>query len=241
MIEVEVKALANNLTKKTLEDNYYRLFEVETQLNHYFSFPIPKTPDNSSKLLEALKPYLNPTQYKELVIALKATGLSIRTREITGSGGLKTVLFIAKYSLVDDNHANGKVRKEIEASLDIDLVTLDNLLLDAGLNYASKWSRKREIYRNFTSSFRHVLCLDTNAGYGKLVEVEVMVSTPEQVEEVKPHLRYALHQLGLAELDDNLLSKMFDYYQSNWDKFYGTENLIWDDPEFVKSLSQTPV
>jgi adenylate cyclase class IV len=232
MIEVELKALVNNHNKEALLNALnkdYTFESKEIQLNHYFEFQYSEA---LIHLRHALTPYLSQEMDKQLETALLSDNLSIRTRQINTD----KVLFIVKYSIEDNNSANGNVRKELEVEIDTDLYTLDNLLLSSGLTYASKWSREREIYRNYTNSFNHLVCVDTNAGYGQLVEVETMVSKPEEVPPNKELLYKVLDYLGLDELDSVLLNEMFKFYENNWEKFYGTNKLIWDDPQFINRL-----
>jgi len=238
MIEVELKALANKLDVQTLFDNGYKLTNTEKQLNHYFKV-------NSihwvTELFDNLKGHLLHKAYTELLEAFKTNDVAIRTRWTEEQDYKENTYLIVKYSLTDTNHQNGISRKEIQINLDMDLVDLDNLLLDSGLIYASKWSRNRQIY-NYVGDefkdFKHEICLDTNAGYGKVLEIESVVNTEEDALCTEPKLRYILNKLGLEELDINLLEDMFNFYQKHWEEYYGTDKLIWNDSRFVSSLGQ---
>jgi adenylate cyclase class IV len=233
LIELEIKALANNFDIAKLEALEYYVYSREKQLNHYFAYD---NPDSLNNLLEAVKQFVGLSTYEELRTAFTTKKVSVRTREVTDIHGNHVVYFIVKYSLVDSNAANGNLRKEIELETDLSLSALDNLLKEQGLTYASKWSRERETYVNLDLS-KPTICLDKNAGYGRLLEVEKLVQE-EEIEATKPLLYATLSSLELEELDSELLSNMFAFYEANWKKYYGTDKLIWDDPEFIRSLDK---
>lgn len=232
-IEVELKALANTFDVNVLLKTGYIVDIEEYQLNHYFNLPDTVLKGN---LLNALAPYLTTYLLDKVSNALMADKFSIRTREEAGAGGNMRTLFIIKYAINDGTAENGKVRGEVEAEVDISLDTLDDLLLGAGLTYASKWSRNRVIYRNYNNTFDHLICLDTNAGYGKVLEIESVVKDPDKINETKTKLTKLLNSFGLSELDSELLENMFAFYQKHWQDYYGTNKLIWDDPRFTNSL-----
>ena len=96
---------------------------------------------------------------------------------------------------------------------------LDQILLEAGFTYQSKWSRERVeyIYKDF-----HV-CLDKNAGYGYLTEVELVIQDKAEIDTAKEKIRKELDLLGLQELDQNRLERMFAFYNQHWPEYYGTE------------------
>jgi adenylate cyclase class IV len=239
-IELELKALIENPVELQAKiENKYDMScctkVYSEQLNHYFS-------EDKKALNNLISTYYgiaidnkvnNGTQ--ELLLASK---LAVRTRWDSTQG----TLLIFKYSLIDENSINGTIRKELEFPVDVDLTTFDNYLLDCGYSYQSKWSRKRTQY-SFDSGWN--LCLDNNAGYGFLLEVEY-VATEEEYATKKDYLMYKaklfLDTLNLVELKESLLTAMFNYYSSKYDEFYATNKLIWDDPEFeyIRSGEKKP-
>lgn len=227
MFEVEVKALIRDydvIKSKLLKEGYiYK--NRECQLNHYFNYD-----DYSlAYLFNNLRTYLTTDQELDLSNVIgKGSNLSIRTRSINE----KETYFITKYSIFDENSSNGSIRKEYEVLLEMPLVNLDNLLLDAGLNYRSKWSRQRELFIKDTIT----ATIDLNAGYGYLLELEILTNELEGTQQIKKQLLQELATLELEELDSCLLTYMFNYYENNWEKFYGTNNYLSDDLDFQEYL-----
>lgn len=239
-IEVELKSLITNLAdlQIKIESKYDMTRCIKTyseQLNHYF--------EGDREALNKLF-YEQDNEDQSLILDYEdelksATKLSVRTRWDSVQG----TLLIFKYSLIDENSVNGTTRKELELPVgtNVDnylnntnnyLNTLDDYLLKCGFTYQSKWSRKRTQYI-FDSGWN--LCCDQNAGFGSILEVEY-VATEEEYAAKKDYLMYKartfLDTLGLVELKANLLNTMFDYYSNRYEKFYGTDKLIWDDPAF---------
>lgn len=218
MIEVEVKALVSDVDnlKSRIVTLYPNADIVDSnQLNHYFSY----TDESLAKLADKLNlPFKN-----ELLTTSK---LAIRTR-YDDKGG---TLLIFKYNTEDAD--NGVVRVEKELIRGESLHELDNTLLSLGLSYQSKWSRCRREYK--TDRFN--ICVDINAGYGGLCEVEVIVDDQKDVTRATKLCRSTLTKLGLTELDSELLTKMFNYYSNNYDYYYGTNKLIWDSAEFQELI-----
>jgi adenylate cyclase class IV len=245
-IEVELKALTSNLeeVQAKIESKYDISCCTKTyseQLNHYFTGDkkaLKKLLFNYDKNLFTWNLYeLTQPHEDELVSASK---LAVRSRWDSVQG----TLLIFKYSLIDENSVNGTTRKELEFPLDVELTELDNYLLECGFTYQSKWSRKRTQY-SFDSGWN--LCLDENAGFGSILEVEY-VATEEEYAAKKDYLMYKaktfLDTLGLVELEASLLEQMFNFYSSRYDEFYGTDKLIWDDTNFLwnrqGNLKQAP-
>ena len=96
---------------------------------------------------------------------------------------------------------------------------LDQILLDSDFQYQAKWSRKREEYKYKDMT----VCIDKNAGYGYLAEFEKVVTEPSMFEQVKQELRDEMSRLGVEELSQDRLERMFEYYNNNWREYYGTE------------------
>ncbi len=219
--EVEIKVLlgqeeyAEKL--KTLlytKDPTLSLVATQKQFNHYFT----NTP-NIKILGEKLSHFFAEEKRKEFEkILATAKNISFRTRESNGK-----ILFVMKAAIDDTTSANGTVRIEFEEEVKIDsLTSLDNLLLEVGLNYEAKWSREREEYQY---KDMHV-CIDKNAGYGFLAEFEKMADTPEKALETKEYIRKELHELGVEELPQDRLARMFDFYNTHWQDYYGTNNVF---------------
>lgn len=227
MFEVEIKALVEDYqtTKDNLLNLGYNFNGKEVQLNHYFNYD-----DYSlAYLFDNLRTHLNTEQELQLSNVIgKGNNFSIRTREINS----KDAYFIIKYSVIDEDSANGTVRKELETKISMNLDKLDYILLSSGLIYSSKWSRGREVFtkQNITAT------IDLNAGYGYLLELETLTNEIEETFFLKEQLQQELNNLELKELNNKLLDYMFNYYENNWTKYYGTNNYLWNDVDFYKYL-----
>ena len=70
------------------------------------------------------------------------------------------------------------------------------------------------------------VCIDKNAGYGYLAEFEVVTEAENEIEEVKNNLLNFMNELGVEELKQDRLERMFDFYNKNWPDYYGTDNIF---------------
>ncbi|NCU41235.1 MAG: CYTH domain-containing protein [Candidatus Moranbacteria bacterium] len=218
--EIEIKALlgseekASLLIKKLLEkDANLRQIGSNNQLNHYF------IGGKRNELQKNLKPFLSEDQEEELrEILTQAIEISVRTRKAD-----EIVLFVLKASVDDTTSSNGIARREFEVNISSSLDELDKLLLDSGCQIQAKWSRERKEYE--LSDGIH-LCVDKNAGYGYLVEFECMIEDLDQTQETKESLRRLMKDLGVEELSQERLERMFAYYNTHWKDYYGTENVF---------------
>jgi adenylate cyclase class IV len=68
------------------------------------------------------------------------------------------------------------------------------------------------------------VCLDKNAGYGYLAEFEKVTSDEGELDKVKADLLALMDKVGVKELPQDRLERMFAHYNANWEKYYGTEN-----------------
>lgn len=215
--EVEIKSLlgseenAVRLREKMKElDPETHLISKSSQLNHYF------TGGNLVALAESLRHRcLSEEKCIELGdLAKEAKEFSVRTREKDG-----TVLLVVKISVDETTSQNGISRIEFEEKIDLPLGALDSVVLGSGFDYQAKWSRSREEYdcRGIT------VCLDRNAGYGWLAEFEKIVDSPDKVEAARAEVRSLMRELGAEELAQDRLERMFQFYNTHWQEYYGTD------------------
>jgi len=214
--EIEVKSLlgekqyADALIAKMQEfDPACVCVSTNKQLNHYF------TGGNLENLFEKTEMlFSEETKEKFRHIAEKGTDFSVRTRQRE-----EEVLLVVKASVGEGTSSNGVSRLEFEEAVPASLDELDRLVLDAGFSYQAKWSREREEY-----AYKGVnVCLDKNAGYGYLAEFEKVVSDEAVLEDVRNEIAYLMQELGVEELSQDRLERMFSHYNSNWPDYYGTE------------------
>lgn len=217
--EVEVKSLLGSperaeLLRKALAkaDPSVKLLSRNKQLNHYF------TGGKLSDLAEETTDKLLPdAAHRFLDIVKNAKDSSVRTREKDGE-----VFLVVKASVDDTTSANGIARLEFEEAVKLSLEDLDRLVQNAGYQYQAKWSREREEYRCLGIN----VTLDKNAGYGWLAEFEKIISDPSDVENAKAEIASLMQILEVTELSQDRLARMFDYYNSNWQNYYGTEKIF---------------
>lgn len=215
--EVEIKSLlgskenASGLISR-LQEKFpqTKLENKEKQLNHYFV-----APTDLSLLKKEISAFLIPEQIVSLdLIVNEGKKISIRTRDTNGK-----VLFVIKASVGDDTSANGVKRIEFEAAIPKTLDELDGILLAVGCTYQAKWSREREVYQAGDIN----VCLDKNAGYGYVAEFEKMTAVETDLEKVRKELLETMQSLGVSELPQDRLERMFAHYNTHWPEYYGTE------------------
>lgn len=185
-----------------------------TQLNHYFTGGDTKT------LAEKLSPlFSDPEQQKALHTILETgSNFSIRTREIDGR-----ILLVVKASIDAHTSANGVSRLEFEEEVPgHTLDELDQAILAAGFSYQAKWSREREEYLCQGTK----VCLDKNAGYGYLAEFERMADDMSEGDKIRGEIRALMQAVGLAELPQARLERMFAHYNQHWPEYYGTDKIF---------------
>lgn len=196
------------------------LISKNKQLNHYFE---PSTAPGSeggtlAKLAEVAASHLSPDSKKKLEdFAGRAQKFSVRTRDKDGE-----VLLVVKASMGDDSSENGVARMEFEEKVSMTLDELDALVLSAGFSYQAKWSREREEYICTGVN----VTLDKNAGYGWLAEFERVVDSEAQLGEARAEIDSLMQELGVEELPQDRLERMFAFYNAHWQEYYGTTNIF---------------
>ena len=210
LLQTEEKAqrLREELAKRGIKPvNRYK------QLNHYFV-----NTGDFRQLLEKVKNLFSADKLKQLKkILTLGKKHSLRTREMNGE-----VFLVVKASVDDTTSANGILRMEFEEKVSLSLEELDKLLLAAGFDYQAKWSREREEYKK--DDF--YITIDKNAGYGYLAELEVTVNRKEDLVAARKKVREFMEELGLEELPQDRLERMFAFYNKNWRDYYGTKKIF---------------
>jgi adenylate cyclase class IV len=214
-VEIEIKSLlgsadAADRLRTALQARGAALTETSRQLNHYF------TGDALAALAEQAQVFLAAAHAAQLTdIVGRARKASVRTRLLND-----TALLIVKASLDDTTSANGITRLEFEAPVNaLSLGDLDEAVLAAGFAYQAKWSRQRETYQVGDIA----VSLDKNAGYGWLAEFEIMADDDSEAKSQAARLRDLMAELGVEELAQDRLERMFAFYNANWPSYYGTE------------------
>ncbi len=214
MYEIEIKSLlggpesAERLEARMRElDPQLETLGAHRQLNHYFE---------GKGDLAALAPLIKDAETRAafLDLAGKAGNASLRTRDADGR-----VLLVLKAAIDDTTSANGTARRELEAESEMPIEKLDGEIEKAGFSCQAKWSRERKEFRFKGTN----VTIDRNAGYGYLAEFEKIESDGSRAEAAKAELRALMAELGIEELPQNRLARMFDFYNAHWRDYYGTE------------------
>lgn len=214
--EVEIKSLlgaeANASALKhamQMQDPACTQTSRNTQLNHYFhSGDIHKLYALGTGL------FSGDDQAQLQSVIERGTDFSVRTRQKDDE-----VLLVVKAAVDEGTSENTVQRMEFEESVALSLAELDALVQQAGYEYQAKWSRAREEY-----SYKGItVCLDKNAGYGYLAEFEKIVPDEASVSAAHDELITLMAELGVVELPQAQLARMFDFYNIHWSEYYGTD------------------
>lgn len=217
--EIEVKSLlgekerAEALKKKMQAlDPACTCVSTNTQLNHYFEG------GDIKKLYEKVEHLFSGDQHEKFQkIAERGSNFSVRTRQKADE-----VLLVVKASIDEGTSENTVKRMEFEEPVTISLDELDALVQEAGYTYQAKWSREREEYEYKGAN----VCIDRNAGYGYLAEFERIVPDESLADQVREEIDALMAELGVAELGQDRLARMFDFYNQNWPDYYGTTKVF---------------
>lgn len=214
--EIEIKSLLGEkkaaealISKMQSLDSALAITGENSQLNHYF------TGGDIQTLFKATEHLFTGAQHvKFQMIATRGSDFSVRTRQKEAE-----VLLVVKASLDGGTSANTVSRLEFEEPVALTLEELDQLLLAAQYTYQAKWSRERVEY-----AYQGIaVCIDKNAGYGYLAEFETVTDEESALPAVRAKLVALMTELGVAELPQDRLARMFAHYNTNWAEYYGTE------------------
>ncbi len=194
-----------------------KLVSKNRQLNHYFEADTThKNPLGS--VARVMRAHLSDAAIRKLEdIAARASKFSLRSRDKDGE-----VFLVVKASVDETTSENGIARIEFEEKFPQSLDYLDELIRANGFRYQAKWSREREEYlcRGVT------VTLDKNAGYGWLAEFERIVQDADTLENTRKEIRSLMNEIGVEELAQDRLERMFAFYNSHWPEYYGTEKIF---------------
>jgi predicted adenylyl cyclase CyaB len=207
----EQNALALKEKMQQLDPNCV-LVSTNTQLNHYFEG------GDMQDLYDRVEYLFGEEDRAKLKTTIeRGVEFSIRSRLRD-----EEVLLVVKASIDEGTSANTVKRMEFEEPVAVSLNELDSLLLDAGFMYQAKWSREREEYAYKGAN----VCLDKNAGYGYLAEVEKIVHDEALADAVRAEIDEIMTELDIVELDQDRLARMFSHYNTNWPEYYGTDRVF---------------
>lgn len=210
-LETEERAdvLISALKKR---DKKVRLKGQSFQLNHYFD-----DHGNFQSLIVILETYLKPDQLGTLHALLqRGKKHSLRTRD--ADGYVSMVVKADREKNADSMHGNTRYEWE-EIIPDMTIEALDAHILKHGFSCLSKWSRQRKEYQYLDMT----VCIDNNAGYGYVAELEKVVQREQDADRAKEAIKNELQELGLEELSQERLGRMFAHYNAHWQEYYRTD------------------
>jgi adenylate cyclase class IV len=236
-IELELKAFPGQHTQSIIDySEDFKLVSTETQLNHYFSGSL--SPAQLTSLSEYDIDWTNEKHENLLnfIQNFSQAKQSIRTRYSSFYTYPHSSTFVLKATKNDTSSENGTARVELEFEIGRVLDKLDNYLISSlKLEYLSKWSRKRVTYKWLPEDI--TVCVDVNAGYGTILEVELMTEEKEDYSADLDTLRYLLQIIEAKEIPTSHMDEMFQVYNKDWEKFYGTSLTFADFNEYAHLLS----
>ena len=180
-----------------------------SQLNHYFAG------GDIHELYRQVEPLFKGEQHDRFhAIVEQGENFSVRTRQKD-----EQVLLVIKAALDGGTSENTVARLEFEEPVNVTLAELDGLIEKAGYSYQAKWSRDRWEYHYKNTN----VCIDRNAGYGYLAEFETVTNDEAQADTAREKLEALMVELGVTELPQDRLARMFEHYNQNWSEYYGTD------------------
>jgi len=63
-------------------------------------------------------------------------------------------------------------------------------------------------------------------GYGYLAEFEKILADESAVQSARAEIESIMSELGVAELPQDRLERMFAHYNQNWPDYYGTDKVF---------------
>ncbi|MFM2339564.1 MAG: hypothetical protein RLZZ360_200 [Candidatus Parcubacteria bacterium] len=217
--EIEIKSLlgtperaAEIKSKMATADPSLKLTSENTQLNHYFEGGDIKVLASSVEHLFLVDIFAKLTKIVSI-----GKNFSVRTRQRD-----EEVLLVIKASIDSGTSENTVSRLEFEEPVVLSLEELDVLVLSAGYTYQAKWSRTREEY-----AYKGInVCFDKNAGYGYVAEFEKILHDESELSAARQELDELMGELGVEELSQERLARMFAHYNTNWSQYYGTDKIF---------------
>lgn len=219
--EVEIKSLLGTSeradeVREMLTACDAKLIGRNKQLNHYFE-------GGTLSALESVVAARLSSEARDKLgdLVQRAKTYTVRTRDKDGS-----VFLVVKASTGENDSGvidgGAASRMEFEEKVPMTIDELDALVLSAGFKYQAKWSREREEYicRGIN------VTLDKNAGYGWLAEFEMIVDDESKVRKAGHDIRNLMQILFVEILPQERLERMFEYYNKNWQEYYGTDKVF---------------
>lgn len=217
--EVEVKALLGSqdaadalLADMRKSQPDLAVTDRQTQLNHYF------IDGDLGDLAQKFRDILSSEQVSQVAqLAENAKSFNVRSRQKND-----IVLLIIKGSLDERSASHSNQRMELEFEVSMPIEHLDESILSAGFTLEAKWSAERTFYKYRDMTVDMIF----SPGYGYMVEFEKVVQSEAEIAQARSDVLNVLAEFGLQEFDHMLIEKMYAYYNSHWQEYYGTKKVF---------------
>src|SRR3989344_1808619 len=216
--EIEIKSLLGSKERQqelrarleALDPNFH-LLEKSKRLNHYF------VGGDLGGLFRRLLNRVDTAKiesFKKITTDFEEKNCSIRSKWVNPVRSSRGALNPA-FAKADQHSSPWQ-------ATGLSLEELDQAILDVGFKYQAKWSEEREEYQ-----FRDMrVTLDFSPGYGYMAEFEIVSNSAESIFADKAKLKATMKELGVEEVPNERIERMFEFYNANWQDYYGTDKVF---------------
>lgn len=221
--EIEKKYLLKDLADiqalvKSLKQFYPDLTHKgqKTIISYFY-----QKPNNKEQVLQVGRKLLKKEQLAELTKLVKQCDeLMVKCRSIDN-----VKYFTVKGASSGEDVVHATNRMELEVELDKELETINKIIVSSGIKLVSKWSSVRDFY-----VLENKLKADIEfvAGYGHKAELELVINDGESSEEAVAVIDELANKLGLFYASDELMGRMYKYYNQHWEEYFNTDKVFSD-------------
>ncbi len=217
--EVEIKYLladkdAQDKLVSSLQEHFprTRLLRKKVVISYFY-----KKPRSVDSVLNAGSQLLNEVEFAKLKHILKSSNLVVKARSI-GSD----VFFALKSAKKGEDAVHAVDRLEFEVKVNTSIENVNTVITNAGIELVSKWYSERSFYE---LDSRVNADIEFVSGYGYKAELEILTDDEHSQTEEK-EIRAIAKELSLQEASQELLGKMYEYYNQHWEDYYKTDKVF---------------
>jgi adenylate cyclase class IV len=193
-----------------------KLLGTKTVISYFY-----EPAESKDQILAVARKLLKDKELAELTKLVKhSVEIMVKCRSIDD-----TNYFSVKGAAAGQDAVHAANRMEFEAGLSMSLEEINQVIVDAGIKLVSKWSSRRDFY-----SLGQGLKADIEfvAGYGHKAELEVVIQDGESVDDAMATIDELADKLDLYYASDELMGRMYAYYNQHWEEFFNTDNVFSD-------------
>lgn len=224
--EIEIKYLLDD--KQDVNKLVEKLKSVHpkakrTQQSTVISYFYEK-PNSIEQVLNAARNIISKSKFVELQNILKENmDLIVKARSID-----KDVFFAVKVAAEGEDAVHAVNRLEFEEKIDLSLEDANQILINNGVSLASKWYSERDFYKITDDMDMNI---EFVSGYGYKAEIEILTEN-SQSHDAELEIRELALSLDLEEASQELLGKMYEYYNQHWREYFKKEKVftgeVWE-------------